>query len=226
MKLPQASLLRKIIDRLGHLSPFLKRMLVLGALTLTCFILVLPFIRHSAPQTSNAPVQPLSVSSSKTTPETIVEQETSGDVKAEPERVGKTEPKKATSLSEKDFRSPLKGTALRGGGKDLIWWEVLGDYRVHPGTDIKAPVGTKVLAAAPGKVVEIGTDPVFGKVIVLDHGNDWITVYGQLDNVKVKLHSMLAQGQELAQVGRPTGGEADLEPHLHYELRQAMKVVN
>lgn len=219
MKLPQAFSLLRLIRRVKTLNPQAKRVVVLSGVVITCFLLVLPLLKYASPQvntgtvasagsvTSQVAVQPLEV--------------------AESVDKGKQGPKPAQpALSKKDFRLPVTGKELRGTGKELSWWEVLGDYRLHPGADIQAPEGTKVVAAASGRVVELGTDPVYGKVLVLDHGSGWVSVYGQLENIKVQLNAKVSQGQLLAQVGKPAGGEADMEAHLHYELRHDEKILN
>ncbi|HWJ03357.1 MAG TPA: M23 family metallopeptidase [Verrucomicrobiae bacterium] len=115
---------------------------------------------------------------------------------------------------------------MRGTSQDLIWWDIFADYRQHTGVDISAPVGTRIVAANAGTVTELGQDPVYGKVVVLEHGSGWQTVYGELQNIKVKLNQQVKLGQELGQVGESSGGEADLESHLHYEIRQNEQILN
>lgn len=86
----------------------------------------------------------------------------------------------------------------------------------HGGTDVKAPAGTPVRAAAAG-VVRLVDDMFYsGKSVFLDHGCGWMTTYFHLSTVKVRAGDELTAGQELGQVGatgRATG------PHLHWGLQ-------
>lgn len=224
MKLPQTFSLRWILSRIRALNPGAKRLILFGTVVTACFALVLPFIKASGRQAEQAAVTPKAVSTAFP-----LQSEAKEPAKAavKPQAVstasGTPQPK---ALSVRDFRPPLTGRELRGTGKTLIWWDVLGDYRLHPGVDLEASPGAKVLAAAGGAVTELGTDPVYGKVLVLEHGGGWQTVYGQLDNIQVKLHAKVQPGQLLAQVGQPTGGEADMAPHLHYEILYNQQIVN
>lgn len=86
----------------------------------------------------------------------------------------------------------------------------------HAGIDIAAPVGTSILAAADGIVVEIGSDEADGFYLVLDHGNGLTTRYHNCSTLTVELDASVKSGDKIAEVGntgRSTG------PHLHFEVR-------
>lgn len=87
---------------------------------------------------------------------------------------------------------------------------------VHEGIDLVAPLGTPVLATAPGKVIFAGRKPGFGRVVEIDHGHGIHTVYGHLRNILVHTGQHVRQGSRVGRLGnsgRSTG------PHLHYEIR-------
>ncbi len=91
----------------------------------------------------------------------------------------------------------------------------------HSGLDIAAPLGTPVLAAQTGTVINTGDYFFNGKAIFLDHGQGWLTVYFHLDRIDVKPGQQVAQGETIGAVGmtgRATG------PHLHWgvSLNRAM----
>ncbi|MCL1832879.1 MAG: ankyrin repeat domain-containing protein [Leptospirales bacterium] len=89
-------------------------------------------------------------------------------------------------------------------------------YQFHRGVDIGAPIGAPIKAAANGKVIKHGWFGVFGNVIIIEHENNFITVYGHCKEVKVRKGNKVAQGEIIAfvgQTGLATGA------HCHYEVR-------
>lgn len=86
----------------------------------------------------------------------------------------------------------------------------------HEGIDFPAEIGTAVIAAASGKVVEAGVHPQYGKILAIDHGNGLVSRYAHASRVMVSEGDLVVRGQQVASVGttgRSTG------PHLHFEVR-------
>ena len=87
----------------------------------------------------------------------------------------------------------------------------------HRGVDIRANIGTRVYATAPGVVRLIQkAKGGYGKAIVIQHNMGFETVYGHLSKIKVKNGDIINKGDVIAlsgNTGRTTG------PHLHYETR-------
>jgi len=95
---------------------------------------------------------------------------------------------------------------------------IRGDRRFHSGTDLGAPMGTPVLAAADGKVALSDWLNGYGLAIILSHQNDTReTLYGHLSQVFVKPGQWVEKGTVIGRVGS-TG--LSTCPHLHFELRQ------
>lgn len=85
----------------------------------------------------------------------------------------------------------------------------------HSGMDIAAPLGTPVVAAGAGRVIDVADYFFNGKTVWLDHGAGLLTMYCHLDTVAVKQGDVLASGAALGTVGasgRVTG------PHLHWSV--------
>lgn len=87
----------------------------------------------------------------------------------------------------------------------------------HPGIDFAARTGTEVKATAPGKVILVAWDDVYGKLVALDHGNGFATYYGHNSTVLVDIGNTVRRGQVIALSGNTGRSSA---PHLHYEIRK------
>src|SRR3546814_6896154 len=63
----------------------------------------------------------------------------------------------------------------------------MGNGKRSDGIQIAAPVGTPVAAAADGVVAYAGTGiPSLGGLVILKHGDGWVTVYGNASSLLVK----------------------------------------
>jgi murein DD-endopeptidase MepM/ murein hydrolase activator NlpD len=83
----------------------------------------------------------------------------------------------------------------------------------HAGIDIRAPMGTPVLAAADGVVLRTGSQVFAGRLIVLGHEADLATVYYHLSAVDVAAGQAVRRGAVIGRVG--TSGNATAA-HLHF----------
>ena len=93
---------------------------------------------------------------------------------------------------------------------------IAGVGAMHEGIDFVADVGTKVTASAGGVVVTAEYHPQYGKMIEIDHGNDFSSRYAHLSSIGVKAGQIVRRGQLIGasgNTGRSTG------PHLHFEVR-------
>ncbi|NLR72705.1 M23 family metallopeptidase [Novosphingobium sp. ERN07] len=86
------------------------------------------------------------------------------------------------------------------------------------GIDLAALYGTKVRAAAAGTVLYAGKEPErFGQLILIDHGNGFVTAYAYLGTMTVKEGDKVIAFERIALVGK--SGEAR-RPTVHFELRR------
>jgi len=116
----------------------------------------------------------------------------------------------AKPRADPKFRRPIDGAVLLG-------WQ-RRDGRGHEGIDFAAKIGDRVSAAAAGKVIFAGDEPNrFGRLVVIDHGDDWYTAYGNLSRVTVKRGEQVRAGERIGLAG--DAGDAD-RPELHFEIRQ------
>jgi murein DD-endopeptidase MepM/ murein hydrolase activator NlpD len=94
---------------------------------------------------------------------------------------------------------------------------------LHPGVDFKGATGDPVRVTADGKVVFTGRKSGYGNCIIVQHKNDFQTLYGHLSRINVDDGQQVKTGDVIGKVGstgRTTG------PHLHYEVRKGGKPIN
>lgn len=86
----------------------------------------------------------------------------------------------------------------------------------HTGVDLKAALGTPVIASNHGRVVLVGDFFFSGQSVVLDHGGGLYTVYFHLAEYKVEIGAPVRKADVIGlsgMSGRVTG------PHLHWGAR-------
>jgi murein DD-endopeptidase MepM/ murein hydrolase activator NlpD len=102
---------------------------------------------------------------------------------------------------------------------------ILNEPRMHTGIDIKAPVGTAIVATASGKVInteeQIGYG--YGRPCVIEHKYGFQTLYGHMVRLEVHKNKIVQKGDIIGRVG-DTG--LSQGPHLHYEVRKNGKPLN
>ncbi len=85
----------------------------------------------------------------------------------------------------------------------------------HTGWDLRAPVGTPVMAMGAGRVAFAGLLDIWGNHIVIDHGYGIYSGYSHLSQVHVTRGQTVVQGQIIGvsgNTGRSNG------PHFHWEV--------
>ena len=119
------------------------------------------------------------------------------------------------------YNGPVPDSASKGTGS--FGWPVSGSvtqgyWDHHRAIDIGSWEGAPVEAADSGYVVAAGWDDSgYGRVLLIDHGNGFQTLYAHLKVYYVKVGDSVAKGQKIADVGT-TGNSTG--PHLHLEIRQ------
>ncbi len=124
---------------------------------------------------------------------------------------------------------PLSDSQISILGRGRFQWPIRGDImsefgpkgtgQRNDGINIRAQAGDPVRAAAAGDVVYAGDQvPGFGNLVLVKHADGWVTAYGHLGRVDVKMQQKIVQGQQLGTAGQ-SGGVS--EPQLHFEVRYA-----
>ncbi len=123
------------------------------------------------------------------------------------------------------YSGPIPEASRKGTGRFV--WPVTGHItslfgqlvqgKPHRGLDIGAWMGAPVVASDSGYVAFAGWDRTgYGNLVIINHGNGFVTYYGHMSKIFVKRGQSVAQGQRIGSVGC-TGNCTG--PHLHFEIR-------
>lgn len=136
---------------------------------------------------------------------------------ATPKRVAPTVAVAEPSRFAGRFDWPARGPILRGFGR-------ISSGQTNHGINIKLDRGSSIAAAADGVVAYVGQDiPAYGTLILLRHGDGWLSAYGYADSITVTRGQKVVRGQTIAKSGAsPYSGD----PQLHFEIRNGLKPVN
>ncbi len=85
----------------------------------------------------------------------------------------------------------------------------------HPALDFAAAEGTEVIAAASGEVLSVYQDKYFGNVMIIDHLNEYATLYAHLATAIQPSKTAVKKGETIGLVGNTGFSSA---PHLHFEI--------
>jgi len=114
---------------------------------------------------------------------------------------------------------PIKGagfTAGEAGDFGARVNPVTGESGSHTGYDFSASQGTKIRAAAKGRVVSSGWDPIYGWETIIKTKNGFLTQYGHQAKSRVEAGDKVKAGQVIGRVGS-TGQSTG--PHLHFGVQ-------
>ena len=118
------------------------------------------------------------------------------------------------SITPETIILPSPAPITSGWGRR--WHPILRKMRMHYGTDFDADRGSPVWAAHQGVVETATYMKDFGRVIVLNHGDGFSTLYAHLNKIRVKYGETVRQGQRIGDVG---SSGLSTGPHLHFEMR-------
>lgn len=131
-----------------------------------------------------------------------------------PPMLGPAAPPGAFAALKGSMAAPVSGTvAARFGARR-------GDGPTWKGTFIKAPEGAPVRAVAPGRVVHADWMRGFGNLIIIDHGGEYLSIYGNNQTLLKRPGDSVRAGETIASAGNTGGNE---ESGLYFELRHRGK---
>jgi len=123
---------------------------------------------------------------------------------------------------------PVLGDVVMGFSADrLIYDATLDQYRTNDTISIAAEMGSQVLAASAGIVEFVGSTRENGNYVIINHGNGWVTTYGQLqDGVLVRAGDVVRAGQPIGGIGSPSICSVLLGNHVNFRVENNGVVVD
>jgi murein DD-endopeptidase MepM/ murein hydrolase activator NlpD len=133
----------------------------------------------------------------------------------------------ADTLDLKSMKAPLSGELTRDFTMDdLVYYETIGEWRVHKGIDIKPKDTLLIESVLAGKVEAVNNSEITATEIIIDHGNNVKTLYNNLVSANVQAGDTVKKGQVIGNLGKAVSIESADGTHLHFELIVDGKQVN
>jgi septal ring factor EnvC (AmiA/AmiB activator) len=148
----------------------------------------------------------------------------SGELAKSPERAEQAVPEPPPAPDGNAF------AALRGKGKLPVKGELAASFGAKradgpswKGIFIKAVEGSEVRAAGPGEVVFADWMRGFGNLMIVDHGGQYLSVYGNNQSLLKRPGDRIKAGEVIATVGNSGGNE---HSGLYFELRHQGRAID
>ena len=132
----------------------------------------------------------------------------------------------------RDPRSPVTPGSGLAGARGRLEWPVAGTVSApfgkfnHPefateimrkGIEIETSPGAPVKAVEKGSVVYADPFAGYGKMVIVDHGERYYTIYGNLGEIHKKKGDGVARGEALGQAGL---GASSAHARVYFEMRK------
>jgi len=122
---------------------------------------------------------------------------------------------------------PVTGNILLDYSMDAtIYFPTLDQYKCNPALIIQSDVSSPVQAPADARVTECGANEEIGNYVVMDLGNEYTAVCGQLKDVKALEGEYLCKGDIIGYVAEPTKYYATEGNNVFFELKQGGQPVD
>jgi murein DD-endopeptidase MepM/ murein hydrolase activator NlpD len=180
----------------------------------------------AAPIANTQPqAQPLQQRNVQTVPQTPPQQIANSENVPAPENVGVVRPNVPPVVAETPrapnaaptFHWPVRGKILSAYGRKP-------NGQQNDGINVSVPDGTPIRASEDGTVAYAGNElKGFGNLVLIRHGDSWVTAYAHLGTIDVKKDQKIKRGEIIARAGQ-TGGVTS--PQLHFEIRKGSSPVD
>ncbi|MBR6150580.1 MAG: peptidoglycan DD-metalloendopeptidase family protein [Lachnospiraceae bacterium] len=101
-----------------------------------------------------------------------------------------------------------------------VYFATLDQYKCSPAVVYGASLGEAVSACTTGRVINVHNDAELGHVVVLDLGDGYQAIYGQVDNIGVPIGTKIDAGAQLATVAEPTKYYSVEGSNLYFQLKK------
>jgi murein DD-endopeptidase MepM/ murein hydrolase activator NlpD len=135
--------------------------------------------------------------------------------RADDARISCEGPRSSKKTRDGSLAWPVDGVIISAFGQR--------DGAPHEGIDIAAPAGTLIRASAPGEVIFAGERSGYGRMVIVRHEDDRVTVYAHNAKNCIEEGARVEQGEIIAVVGQSGGATS---PAVHFEVRVGQRPVN
>jgi len=118
------------------------------------------------------------------------------------------------------LKLPLNGRILNEFGRKRV--KEYGSYIVYNGINMQAKKGSSVKAIFDGKILYAGELEGYGNLVIVGHGNEYHSLYGHLDDIKVSVDKVVKTGEIIGLSGDSGSIEGEV---LYFELRRNGKPI-
>ena len=118
------------------------------------------------------------------------------------------------------LKLPLNGPILNKFGRKRV--KEYDSYIVYNGINVQAKKGSSVKAVFDGKILYAGELEGYGNLVIVGHGNEYHSLYGHLDDIKVSVDKAVKTGEIIGLSGDSGSLEGEV---LYFELRRNGKPI-
>jgi len=118
------------------------------------------------------------------------------------------------------LKLPLNGRILNKFGRKRV--KEYDSYIVYNGINVQAKKGSSVKAIFDGKILYAGELEGYGNLVIVGHGNEYHSLYGHLDDIKVSVDKVVKTGEIIGLSGDSGSIEGEV---LYFELRRNGKPI-
>lgn len=122
---------------------------------------------------------------------------------------------------------PVKGDVLLPFSMEkTIYFPTLDQYQYNRGMVIRADIGEEVRTVATGKIIDIYNSEETGCTVVMDMGDGYTAIYGQLKDVKYTTGDMPEAGSVLAYVNSASKYYVVEGSNIYFAMEQDGNPIN
>ena len=122
---------------------------------------------------------------------------------------------------------PVTGNVILPYSMDTtVYFQTLAQYRCNPGMLIQSVPDTDVVAVYRGTVKSVEESSEYGTKVVLDLGNGYEAIYGQVKDVRVVPGDMVTDREVIGAVAEPTAYYAKEGTHLYFQMNLEGSPIN
>lgn len=119
------------------------------------------------------------------------------------------------------MQKPVSGEVLIAYSMDhSVYFATLDQYKYNPAVIYSAAQGETVTACTTGRVINVHDDAELGHVLVLDLGDGYQAIYGQVENIAIPIGATVEAGMAIATVAAPTKYYSKDGSNLYFQLKK------